>query len=64
MTDKALAERLRQQASVARLFDEGPSQRAADLDRAADLIERMSRRHVEYDCPQCGWTVDRQEDAA
>lgn len=55
-----LAARLRQQASVASIFDEGRKQRSADLDRAADLIESMAQR-----VPQSvreRWNIERDKD--
>ena len=46
MTDKALAARLREFASLYRTFNQTGYDRSADLDRAADLIESMAQRTV------------------
>lgn len=43
MTDKALAARLREQATLYRAFNQTGRDRAGDLDRAADLIEQMAQ---------------------
>lgn len=43
MTDKALAARLREQASLYRTFNQTGYDRSADLERAADLIYSMAQ---------------------